>query len=143
MAHTMNKLQCLQDPKATDVANCHWAPGQNFRVAKVDRIDLHSAWYVVQPGGGMLTFNDCADDAWDEARANWVADALNDRLAAATQARANEPVAYAMEGLHSFVSASSKSADAQYTRFYTVPLYTSPQPSHEPAAQPAANKETK
>ena len=90
-----NRPEYFEAPKLVDVATCHWPAGLKFRVMKMDLSNLHSAWHVVNPGGSVLTFNDCADDAWDEARANWVANALNDALgAAATHARAaaSEPL---------------------------------------------------
>lgn len=83
-----NRPQYLKDPKSTEIDACFWQAGQGFRVMKMNPADLHSAWYVVTPNGGMLTFNDCADDAWDEARANWVAHALN---AALTQQSGEQP----------------------------------------------------
>lgn len=84
-----NKPQYLEAPKPTDVAACNWQQGQSFRVMKMDVSDLHSAWYVVMPGGACLTFNNCADDAQDEAQANWIASMLNSALAAIDTARAS------------------------------------------------------
>jgi uncharacterized hydantoinase/oxoprolinase family protein len=73
----MSELKYLAPPKVVAYEDCGFRPGVKFLVAKVDPSDLHSPWYVIMPGGSMLTFNNCADDAMDEAAANWVAATLN------------------------------------------------------------------
>jgi hypothetical protein len=92
-----NRPQYLEAPKAIDVAACNWQPGQAFRVMKMDVSDLHSAWYVVMPGGAMLTLNNCADDAQDEAQANWIASVLNAALA--TPHRAETAASASVQGV--------------------------------------------
>lgn len=74
----------LEPPKPVTLEACSWPSGHGFRVMKMDLSDPHSAWYVVMPGGSMLTFNNCASDAQDEAQANWVAAKLNAALATQT-----------------------------------------------------------
>lgn len=75
-----NRPKYFEDPKPTDVKACGWQPGQHFHVMKMDPANLHSPWHVVTPGGFVLTFNNNADDAVDEAQANWVAQTLNAAL---------------------------------------------------------------
>ena len=62
---------------------CDFTPGLPFLIHKDDEFDKHSAWYVVLPttptrgSGCLISFNHCADDAVDKARATFVANACN------------------------------------------------------------------
>lgn len=68
----------------------YWKQGygelSTFRAYKHDPTDLHSAWFLVMPGGSMVEFNHCDPDAVDEARVRWIAAACNAALAAVSEA---------------------------------------------------------
>lgn len=142
----MNKPQYLEPPKATDAAACNWQSGQAFRVMKMDVSDLHSAWYVVMPGGGCLTFNNCADDAQDEAQANWVAHTLNAELASMATGPASEaqagwvmvPREPTLEMGWAYLEAACKSSPLIEHAFnhpgYRAMLASAPRPASSPVA---------
>ena len=56
---------------------CQWPAGVAFFAHKDNPRDLHAAWFVVTPDGSSIELNHNADDAVDEARARWIAHALN------------------------------------------------------------------
>lgn len=55
-----------------------WPADADFAV--VDEPGAHDPCFVVMPGGAMIEFNHHAGEGVDLARANWIAEACNQRL---------------------------------------------------------------
>lgn len=60
---------------------CDWPLNEVFRFYDPDTSDIHGPVFLIMPGGAMVKFHHHGSETVDIARAKWIMDACNARIA--------------------------------------------------------------